>query len=76
MAQGKREKVKTQVVHCLMLDLVVEKGASKDHDRSGLSITRPRIGTPTRFVQRSRLNFGLETSLYIVDMCFLFLLLQ
>ena len=34
-----------------MLKLVVEKGASKDRDRSGSSITRPRTGTPTGFVR-------------------------
>ena len=45
--------------HCLMLNLVVEKGASKDRDRSRSSITRPRTGTPTGFVQRFRLDFGL-----------------
>ena len=28
-----------------MLNLVVEKGANKDYDGSGLSITRPRMGT-------------------------------
>ena len=44
--------------HCLM-KLPVEKGASKDHNRSGSSITRPRTGTPTGFVLRSRLDFGL-----------------
>ena len=58
-----------------MLNLVVEKGASKDRDRSGLNITWPRTGTPTGFVQRSRLDFGLGTSPYAVDMCFLFLFL-
>ena len=58
-----------------MLNLVVEKGASKDHDQSGSSITWPRTSTPTRFVQISRLNFGLGTSPYTVDMCFLFLFL-
>ena len=42
-----------------MLNLVVEKGGSKDHDRSGSSITRPRMGTRMGFVQRSRLDFGL-----------------
>ena len=61
-----------------MLNLVVGKGASKDRDRSGLSITRPRTGTPTWYVQISRLDFVLRTSPYTVDMCFfifLFLLL-
>ena len=29
-----------------MLNLVVEKGASKDWDRSGSSNMRPRTGTP------------------------------
>ena len=42
-----------------MLNLVVEKGAIKDHDWSGSSITRPRTCTPMGFVQRSRLGFGL-----------------
>ena len=45
-----------------MLNLVVEKGASKDCDRSGSSITWPMMGTLTGFVQRSRLKFGLGTS--------------
>ena len=40
-----------------LLNLVVEKGASKDHDRSRSSITWPRTGTPTGFVQRSILDF-------------------
>ena len=57
--------------HCLMLNLIVEKGGSKDRDRSGLSMTRPRTGTPTGFVKRSRLNFGLRTSPYTVDIYFL-----
>ena len=47
-----------------MLNLVVEKGVSKDRDWSRSSITRPRTGAPTRFVQRSRLDFGLGTSPY------------
>ena len=41
-----------------MLNLVVEKGASKDHDRSKWSIAQPRTGIPVGFVQRSRLDFG------------------
>ena len=57
-----------------MLNLVVEKRLRKDRDQSGLSIIRPRMGTPTGFVQRSRLDFGLGTSPCTVDMCFLFLL--
>ena len=57
-----------------MSNLVVEKGASKDRDWSGSSITRPRTGTPKGFVQRSRLDFVLGTSPYTVDMYFLFLL--
>ena len=61
--------------HCFMLNLVVEKGASKDRDRSGSIITRPWTGTPMGFVQRSRLDFGLGTSPYTVDIYFLFLLL-
>ena len=43
----------------MMLNLVMEKGASKDHDQSGSSITWPRMGTPRGFVQRYRLDFGL-----------------
>ena len=58
-----------------MLNLVLEKRARKDHDRSGSSIIQPRTRTPTGFVQRSRLDFGLGTSPYIVDMCFIFHLL-
>ena len=54
-----------------MLNFVVEKGANKDRDRSGSSITRPRTGTPTGFVQISRLDFGMRTSPYIVGMYFL-----
>ena len=54
--RGRRSSPKEK--HCLMLNLV-EKGASKDHDQNGFSITRLRTGTPTRFVQRSRLDFGL-----------------
>ena len=57
-----------------MLNLVVEKGACKDRDWSGSSITRPRTGTLTWFVQRSRLDFGLGTSPYTVDIYFLFFL--
>ena len=56
-----------------MLNLVVEKGASKDRDQSGLSITRPRRGTPTGYVQRSRLDFCLGTSPYTVDIYFIFI---
>ena len=56
-----------------MHNLVVEKGASKDRDRSKLSITRPRTGTPMGFVQRSILDFGLRTSPYTIDIYFLFL---
>ena len=58
-----------------MLNLVVEKRASKDHDQSRSSITRPKTGTPMVFVQISKLDFGLGTSPYIVEMCFLFLFL-
>ena len=58
-----------------MFNRVVEKGASKDRDWSGSSITRPRTGITMRFVQRSRLDFGFETSPYIIYMCFLFLFL-
>ena len=45
--------------HCLILNLIVEKGASKDHDRSKLIITRLRTGTPMGFVQRSWIEFWL-----------------
>ena len=38
-----------------MLNFVVEKGASKDYDQSGLSITSTRM----EFMKRSRLAFGL-----------------
>ena len=54
-----------------MLNLVVEKRASKDCEQSRSSITRPRTGTPIGFVQISRLDFGLRTSPYIVDIYFL-----
>ena len=56
--------------HCLMLSPVVEKGASKDRDQSGLRITQPKTDTPTGFVQRFGLDFGLRISLYT---CILFL---
>ena len=55
-----------------MLNLVVEKGASQNRDRSGSSITWPKTGTLTRFVQRSRLDFDLGTSLYTVDIYIFF----
>ena len=45
-----------------MLNLVVEKGASKYRDQSRLSITRPRTGTPMGLMKISRLDFGLGTS--------------
>ena len=41
-----------------MLNLVVEKGASKDRDHSRLNITWPKTDTQMGFVQRSRLDFG------------------
>ena len=56
-----------------MPNLVIEKGARKDCDRSGSSITRPRIVKLTRFVERSRLYFSLRKFSYILDMCFLFI---
>ena len=59
--------------HFFMLILIVEKRASKDCDRSGSSITWPKTGTPIGFVRRFRLDFGLGTSLYTIDMCFLFI---
>ena len=72
MDQKERERSsRPKEKHCLMLNLVVEKGASKDHDRSGSSIAWPRKGTPTGFEQRSRLDFGLGTSPYTVDIYFL-----
>ena len=52
-----------------MLNFLVEKGARKDRDQSGSSIIRPRTGSPTGFLQRSRLDFGLGTS--PVDIYFL-----
>ena len=45
--------------HSLMLNLVMEKGASRDQDRSGLSITWPRTGTLNGSMQRVGLYFGL-----------------
>ena len=59
--------------HFFMLNLVVEKEASKDCDWSGSSITWPKTSISTGFVQRYRLDFGLETSPYTVAMCFIFL---
>ena len=59
--------------HCLMIYLVVDKGASNDRDRNESSNTRNRISTPMGFVQRSRLDFGLSTSPYIIYIYFLFL---
>ena len=56
-----------------MLNFVVEKGASKDRDQSGSSITRPRTGSPTGFAQRSRLDFSLGTFPYTVDIYFIFI---
>ena len=53
----RRSRLKEE--HSLMLNLFLEKRASKDHDRSGSSITRSRMGTIMRFEQRSRLDFGL-----------------
>ena len=59
LPKEKREDVKAQGRAFFMLNLVLEKGASKDHDWSKLSITWPRTHTLLRFVQRSRLDFGL-----------------
>ena len=36
--------------HCLMLTVVMEKEASEDHYRSGLSLISPRTGTSMGFV--------------------------
>ena len=44
-----------------MLNLFMEKGARKDCDWSGSSITRPWMGTPMGFVQISRLNLACES---------------
>ena len=42
--QKERERrLRLKEEHCLMLNLVVEKGASKDHDQSRLSITWPGL---------------------------------
>ena len=41
--EGEERRSRPKEEHCLMLNLVVEKEASKDHDRSRSSITRPRI---------------------------------
>ena len=43
--------------HSLMLNLLVKKGASKDHDRGGSSITRPTTSTPIGFEQIFGLDF-------------------
>ena len=43
--------------HYLVLNLVLEKGTSRDCEWSGSSITHLKMGTPTGFVQRSRLDF-------------------
>ena len=56
-----------------MVNLLVEKGASKDRDRSRSKITWFGMGTPTGFVKRSRLDFDLGTSPYIVDIFFSFI---
>ena len=65
--QKERERrSKPNEEHFLMLNLVVEKGASKDRDQSELNITRPKTGTPIGFVQRYILDFGLGTSPYTV----------
>ena len=39
--KGKGEEVKAKEEHCLMLNLLMEKEAGKDWDKSELSITRP-----------------------------------
>ena len=49
-----------------MLNFIVEKGPSKDCDQSKSRSTWPRAGTPTRFVQRSRLDFWL-VNIYIYN---------
>ena len=68
LASRRRSRPKEE--NFLMLKLVVEKGASKDRDRSRSSITRPRTGTLIGFVQRCRLDFGLRTSPFAVDIIF------
>ena len=55
------EELKAQGGFLFMLNFVVEKGASKDHDRS-------------RFVQQSALDFSLYKFPYTIDMCFLFII--
>ena len=63
LASGYRKKrerrSRPKEEHLLMLNLVVEKGSSKDYDQRGSSFTEPRTSTPTRFVEISRLDFGL-----------------
>ena len=59
--QERERRSRHKEEHCLMLNIVVEKGASKDLDWSRSSITWPRTSTPMGFVQRSRLDFGLGT---------------
>ena len=71
--QKERERMsRPKEENFFMLNLIVEKGASKDCDRSRSNIIRPRTGTPTGFVQRSRLDFGLGISPYTLDIFFYF----
>ena len=42
--------------HCLILNLAIQKEASKDRDWSSLSITWPRTGMPTVFVMGQTLS--------------------
>ena len=58
----RERRLRPKEEHYLMLNLVVEKGANKDRDRSGSSITRPRTGTPTEFVRQSGLSSCLCSS--------------
>ena len=56
---------KPKETHFFMLNLVVEKGANKDHDGSRSSITQPTTSTPTGFVKkRSGLDFGFFFFIY------------
>ena len=66
----RRSRLKEE--HSLMLNLVVEKGASKDHDRSGSNITQLRMGTQIEYVQRFGLNLGLRKSLKYIRHVFSF----
>ena len=73
--QKKMERSRLKKEHYLMLNLDAEKGAIKDRDQSGSSITRPWTCKPMRFVHRFGLEFGLKKIPYTVGMCLIFIFL-